>query len=151
MANRQEEETFVGRNVTTDRAEDEVLRGRTRDEELRVPVVEEELAVDKETLGHTVRRSDVTIEPLIGGRIVRRGFDSVDAACRTHFHQNFASNGWEYDSGYSHAYRYGYDLAGSGRDWSTLEGDVRMKWESRNKGTWARFKDAIRYGYDRGR
>ena len=237
MAQRREEEN-LDRNITgttTDR-DSEVMRGATRDEEVRVPVVEEELAVGKravetggvrvekeitarpveeninlheervtvdrrpvdrevrpedlnafenqtiemremaeeavvekrarvveevvvgkesrertEHISDTVRRTDVRVEPLVATNQMRTGFDSVDSSCRTHFDQNFADSGWDYDTGYSHAYRYGYDLSGSGRDWSTVENDVRSNWETRNKGTWERFKDAIRYGFDQGR
>lgn len=126
--------------------------------EKRARVVEE-VVVGKESrertehISDTVRRTDVRIEPLVGDNIgddMRRGFDSQDSSFRAHFNENFGDSGWDYDTGYSHAYRYGYDLAGSGRDWSSLEGDVREKWESRNKGTWERFKDAIRYGFDSG-
>jgi len=235
MANRHEEEKDLGRDVTAARTNDEVLRGRTRDEQVSVPVVEEELAVGKRTvetggvrvekevtarpvqeqvklheehvtvdrrpvdrpaspedlrafenatvemretaeeavvekrarvveevvvgkesrertehISDTVRRTDVRVEPLVDTNM-RSGFETVEPAFRTHFGKNFANGEWDYDTGYSHAYRYGYDLAGSGQDWSAVEGDVRSKWETRNKGTWERFKDAIRYGFDQGR
>ncbi|HEX7152724.1 MAG TPA: YsnF/AvaK domain-containing protein [Thermoanaerobaculia bacterium] len=129
-------------------AEEAVVEKRAR--------VVEEVVVGKEArertehISDTVRRTDVEIEPLTGNTM-RQGWDNVDTSCRTHFKQNYASSGWDYDSGYSHAYRYGYDLAGSGRDWSTMEGDVRSNWETKNKGTWDKFKDAIRYGFDQGR
>ena len=236
MAQRREEEK-LDRNITNTRQtnDDEMLRGRTRDEEVSVPVIEEELAVGKRTvetggvrvqkevtaqpveedirlheervtvdrrpvdrevrpedlrafenetiemremgeeavvekrarvveevvvgkearertehISDTVRRTDVRIEPLVGANM-RSGWDTFDQSARSHYQQNFASSGWDYDSGYSHAYRWGYDMAGSGRDWNSLETDARSQWESRNKGTWERFKDAIRYGFDQGR
>lgn len=119
--------------------------------------VVEEVVVGKESrertehISDTVRRTDVRVEPIVATNQVRGGFDNHDTSFRTHFDQNFASSGWDYDTGYSHAYRYGYDLAGSGKDWPSLETDVRGNWETRNKGTWERFKDAIRYGFDQGR
>ncbi|HYO78737.1 MAG TPA: YsnF/AvaK domain-containing protein [Thermoanaerobaculia bacterium] len=130
--------------------------------EKRARVVEE-VVVGKEArerteqITDTVRRSDVKVEPIVdlnrttSSSSSMRTFDTIEGSCRTHYNQNFANSGWDYDSGYSHAYRYGYDLAGSGGDWSTVETDVQSKWEMRNKGTWERFKDAIRYGYDQGR
>lgn len=131
-------------------AEEAVVEKRAR--------VVEEVVVGKESrertehISDTVRRSDVRIEPIAGTTTHTRDFTNVEASCRTHYDQNFASSGWDYDSGYSHAYRYGYDLAGSGSgDWTSVERDVQSKWEVRNKGTWERFKDAIRYGYDQGR
>jgi uncharacterized protein (TIGR02271 family) len=131
-------------------AEEAVVEKRAR--------VVEEVVVGKEArdrtehISDTVRKTDVKVEPIVGTTPHKRSFDTVDSACRTHYKQNFANSGWDYDSGYSHAYRYGYDLAGSSNgDWSTVESDVQSKWETRNKGTWERFKDAIRYGYDQGR
>ncbi|HYK01471.1 MAG TPA: YsnF/AvaK domain-containing protein [Thermoanaerobaculia bacterium] len=132
-------------------AEEAVVEKRAR--------VVEEVVVGKEAhertehISDTVRKTDVRVEPIIGTTPHKRSFDTVDSSCRTHYKQNFANTGWDYDSGYSHAYRYGYDLAGSssGGDWSTVETDVQSKWETRNKGTWDRFKDAIRYGFDQGR
>jgi uncharacterized protein (TIGR02271 family) len=124
--------------------------------EKRARVVEE-VVVGKESrertehITDTVRRTDVHVEPIVTAKEVRGGWDSADASFRTHFDQNFANSGWDYDTGYSHAYRYGYDLAGSGGEWSTVESDVRTTWESRNKGTWDRFKDAVRYGFEQGR
>jgi uncharacterized protein (TIGR02271 family) len=131
-------------------AEEAVVEKRAR--------VVEEVVVGKEAhertehISDTVRRTDVRVEPIVGTMPHKRSFDTVDSSCRTHYTQNFADSGWDYDTGYSHAYRYGYDLAGSSNgEWSTVETDVQSKWEMRNKGTWERFKDAIRYGYDQGR
>lgn len=240
MANRREEkekDEMLNRTSNVNRTDDELRTARTRDEEVRMPVVEEELAVGKRTvetsggvrvhkevteqpvreavnlheehvtverrpvdrpadpadlrafenqtvemremaeeavvekrarvveevvvgkesrdrteqISDTIRRTDVRVEPIVATETMRGGYDNYDSNFRSHFDSNFADSGWDYDSGYSHAYRYGYDLAGSGRDWNSLEGDVRTNWETRNKGTWERFKDAIRYGFDQGK
>jgi hypothetical protein len=54
---------------------------------------------------------------------------------------------------YMPAYRYGAYLGMHerylGRNWTDLEPDVRREWEVRHPGTWEKFKDAIRYGWDR--
>ena len=54
---------------------------------------------------------------------------------------------------YEPAYRYGYELGTNeryrGRDWVALEADARRDWEARHPNTWERFKDAIRYGWDK--
>lgn len=237
MANRREENEEINRTSNINRTDDELRAARTRDEEVRVPVVEEEIAVGKRTvetgggvrvhkevteqpvreavslheehvtvdrrpvdrpadpsdlrafenqtvemremaeeavvekrarvveevvvgkessnrteqISDTIRKTDVKVEPIVATNQMRAGYENYDTSFRTHFDKNFANSGWDYDSGYSHAYRYGYDLAGSGRDWSSLEGDVQTNWETRNKGTWERFKDAIRYGFDQGK
>jgi uncharacterized protein (TIGR02271 family) len=118
--------------------------------------VVEEVVVGKqatertEHISDTVRRTDVEIEPLSGAN-TRAGFDRLESSCRTHYNQNFATSGYGYDD-YSPAYRYGYDLANGGNSsWSSIENDVQKSWESRNKGTWDKFKDAIRYGFENGR
>jgi uncharacterized protein (TIGR02271 family) len=123
--------------------------------EKRARVVEE-VVVGKEEhertehIADTVRRTDVRVEPIAGTTRTSGDYDRMTEAFRSHFNQNYANGGWDYDTGYSHAYRYGYDLAGNGSDWSSVEPDVRSKWETRNKGTWENFKDAIRYGFDSG-
>ena len=37
----------------------------------------------------------------------------------------------------------------NGKDWNAIEPDARRDWESHNPGTWEKFKDAVRYGWDR--
>ena len=39
-------------------------------------------------------------------------------------------------------------LASAEHDWGTLEAGLREGWERWHPGTWERFKDAIRYGWD---
>ena len=52
----------------------------------------------------------------------------------------------------STAYRYGHELGGRGGDsWPAVEPEARRRWEEGQPGTWERFKDAIRYGWDRAR
>ena len=54
---------------------------------------------------------------------------------------------------YEPAYRYGYELGTHeryrGRDWAALEAEARRDWEARHPSTWERFKEAIRYGWDK--
>jgi hypothetical protein len=51
---------------------------------------------------------------------------------------------------YEPAYRYGYDVGQRypDKDWRSLEAGIRQGWEMWHPGTWERFKDAIRYGWD---
>ena len=51
---------------------------------------------------------------------------------------------------YEPAYRYGYDVGQRfpEQDWGTLEAGLREGWERWHPGTWKRFKDAIRYGWE---
>ena len=51
---------------------------------------------------------------------------------------------------YEPAYRYGYDVGQRlpEQEWGMLEAGLREGWERWHPGTWERFKDAIRYGWD---
>jgi hypothetical protein len=52
------------------------------------------------------------------------------------------------------AYRYGYDLGNNtwyqGKDWATIEPEVRRDWERRHpESAWENFKDAIQHGWNK--
>lgn len=142
--------------------------------EKRARVVEE-IVVGKETtqrtaqISDTIRRTDVHIVPLqpgeyrtasgyrgtyaSGGRGYGGGHDPSDRYFREHYRQRFASTGsWDYDNGYSQAYRYGQELARYSNDWGSIKDEVRRQWNQRNpRAPWDQFRDAIRYGFDWGR
>jgi len=79
-------------------------------------------------------------------------FAPYDPIFRKHCATAFAGRGATYTE-YEPAYRYGYELGTNeryrGRDWVALEADARRDWEARHSSTWERFKDAIRYGWDK--
>ncbi|MGE3539756.1 MAG: DUF2382 domain-containing protein [Candidatus Tectimicrobiota bacterium] len=80
-----------------------------------------------------------------------RDFDAYRSDFRQHYNTTFSGNNTPYDD-YEPAYRFGYDLGSHeryhGRDWETLEADARRDWETRQPGTWERFKQAIRHGWE---
>jgi uncharacterized membrane protein len=85
------------------------------------------------------------------------GFESYDASFRNHYQSTYANSGYTYEQ-YAPSYRYGYDLATNkkyaGRDWSSIEADVRNQWAERNTGSttsWDQFKNAVHYAWDRAR
>jgi uncharacterized protein (TIGR02271 family) len=130
-------------------AEEAVVEKRAR--VVEEVVISKEASERTEQITDTVRRTDVDVQPLQS----RADFETRHATTwQTHWKSNFGQSGGTFDD-YAPAYRYGYDLAGHenlrGRDWSMIERDVETSWESKNKGSWQRFKDAIRYGYDQGR
>ncbi len=100
--------------------------------------------VDKhvETVEDTVRRTRVEVEKMGG---------NYDTRFRTHFDQTYGNRGYTFDR-YQPAYTYGAGLSNEqrfhGRDWASIEADVRRDWESRNSGPWEEFKDAVRYGWE---
>jgi hypothetical protein len=135
-------------------------------------VVRKDVDERTETVRDTVRRKDVDIdrdadEPLRtepaptqrAGVDIRTGatpatsmdFSTYEADYRRHHSATFLSHGTYAD--YEPAYRYGYELGTSaryrGRNWADLEADAYRDWETRHPSTWERFKDAIRYGWDK--
>jgi len=115
-------------------------------------VIGKEVGERTETVSDTVRRTDVEVEQL-GGQQVTSGvrWETFDTDFRNHY-KGLNVSGSSYDE-YLPVYRYGYSLGTdqrySGRDWSAIEPDARRHWEQRNPGTWERFKDSVRYAWDR--
>lgn len=108
-------------------------------------VVGKKVDTHTETVSDTIRRTRVDVEQMGNG-----GSD-YDTRFRSHFDQTYGSRGYAF-SRYQPAYTYGAGLAGetrfTGRDWNSIEADVRRDWESRNSGPWEEFKDAVRYGWE---
>jgi hypothetical protein len=73
---------------------------------------------------------------------------------RQNYESNFANTGYGYDQ-YRPAYRYGFELAKDprydGMDWNTLEMQAHRNWNEGTMGPWNRYKEAVRYGWERGR
>jgi uncharacterized protein (TIGR02271 family) len=109
-----------------------------------------------------VRRTEVNVERTGGenqrtdGEKHRAGSTSepdYSADYRAHYQKNFADSGGTYDD-YSPAYAYGGSMAADprykGRNYSDVESSLRTSYEERyGRGMWDRFKDAVRYGWDR--
>ena len=81
-------------------------------------------------------------------------FTRYDNDFRTHYQTYGADSGYTYDQ-YQPVYRYGYGLASDpqygSRDWADIEPEARRRWEERNPNTWDRFKDSVRYAWDKAR
>jgi len=74
---------------------------------------------------------------------------------RKNYDQNYAESGYAYEQ-YRPAYVYGYELAKdpnyrSVRDWTELEPRVSREWDEGAMGPWTRYKDAVRFGWERAR
>ena len=83
------------------------------------------------------------------GTLDTPGLARSEAAFRQHQEATATESGLTYLE-YEPAYRYGYDVGQRfpEHDWGTLEAGLREGWERWHPGTWERFKDAIRYGWD---
>ena len=121
--------------------------------------VVEEVTISKqvnerqEQIHDTLRHTEVEVERLDG--MAGNAGTNDDTYYRNHFQSNYGEAGGSYDD-YAPAYGYGSQMRGdtrySGRQWDTVESDLRTDWESRNAGsgsTWEKAKAAVRHGWDR--
>jgi hypothetical protein len=90
----------------------------------------------------------------VAGESAEEAYKRYDNDFRTHYQTTASDTGYTYDQ-YAPVYRYGYGLANDplyrDRDWSAIEMDARNRWEERNPGTWDKFKDSVRYAWDKAR
>lgn len=81
-----------------------------------------------------------------------RGFDDYEDDFRRHYHTHFGMGAYPYEY-YNSVYRYGYNLATepryTHREWDALEPEARNHWEENNPNTWGKFKDTIRYAWEK--
>jgi hypothetical protein len=108
-----------------------------------------------ETVRDTVRRTEVNVENLNEGTGGRSGSlsSNYDDDFRRDYESRYASTGGNYDD-YAPAYQYGYQAASDpryqGRSWDQVESDLRSDYGRRYPNSaWERFKDSIRYGWDK--
>jgi uncharacterized protein (TIGR02271 family) len=140
----------------TETAEEPVVTRRAR--VVEEVVVQKEATERTETVHGTERHTEVEVqrEPEDATMAQRaaapQGFEAYDATFREHYTTAFATSGVAYPD-YEPAYRYGYELGTNeryrGRDWAALEAEARRDWEARHPNTWERFKDAVRYSWNR--
>jgi hypothetical protein len=76
-----------------------------------------------------------------------------EADFRQNYEANYANSGYGYDQ-YRPAYQYGFGLAKDPRyttmNWKALEMQAHRNWNEATMGPWDRYKDAVRYGWERG-
>ena len=102
-------------------------------------------------LGHVgvVSHGDAT-RHTASGTLDTPGLARSETAFRQHQEAAAATESGLTYMEYEPAYRYGSDVGQRfpEHDWGTLEAELREGWERWHPGTWERFKDAIRYGWD---
>jgi uncharacterized protein (TIGR02271 family) len=115
--------------------------------------INKEVSERQEQIHDTVRHTEVEVERF-DGMAAGTGTND-DTYYRNHFQSNYGSADDSYED-YAPAYSYGSQMRGdnrySGRQWDTVETDLRTDWESRNTGsgsTWEKVKAAVRHGWDR--
>lgn len=102
-----------------------------------------------EQINETLRSTEVEVERLSGAEPTRSA--GADSLYHDHFKTAYAATGSTYEQ-YAPAYTYGAGLRSdarySGRDWNTIEPEIRSDWETRHPGSaWDRFKGAIQHAW----
>ena len=121
-------------------AEEPVINKRARIvEEVRVHKDRQERT---ETIRDVLRHTEVEINE-------DRGLET--SRYTDHFKKYYGSQDLSFER-VAPAYEFGERLRrrSSHGDWSSIEGRVSESWESKNPGTWQRFKEAIRAGWEGG-
>jgi stress response protein YsnF len=145
------DEAFRDRRIeVTESGEEPVVAKEAR--------VVEEIGIEKdvteraETIREAVRRTDVDVQkipPASGGRFAEQEDDF-----RSYWRTNLEERGVAYESSRL-AYEYGAGIAAdpryTGRDWASIEPELQSDWDREHGGTWEKFKDSIRYAWDRAR
>ena len=80
---------------------------------------------------------------------VAQQLEPLDNEFKSH-HGTFFTSGGKFEL-YLPAYRMGADLYANHKDWADAEQEGRVEWNKGHPNTWDKFKDAIRYGWDRAR
>jgi len=137
----------------TEMAEEPVVAKQAR--VVEEVVVGKEATQRTETIKDTVRRTDVEVEQIPGSEHVSRTaptFDTYASDFRNNWQTTYAKQGGRYED-YEPAYQYGYALINNptyrGQNWSAIESNVQQDWNRRYPNTWDRFKNSIRYAWDR--
>ncbi len=119
-------------------------------------VISKEVGERTETVGDTVRRTNVDVEKTGTEQPVRQTaeYSQYDTDFRNRYNSSAKNSGYTYEE-YAPVYRYGYKLGTderyNNRDWSKVEPEARKMWEERNPSTWDQFKAEIRHAWEQGR
>jgi uncharacterized protein (TIGR02271 family) len=132
---------------------EDVIEVKERSEEAvvgKTARVVEEISVNKtsdtrtETVEDTVRETHVDVE-------------KINAQHGSAFREDYGkryneSRDGAYDQ-FEPAYHYGaacaMDRRFQNKDWNQAEPEIRREWESKNPGTWNKFRDAVKSGWER--
>ena len=147
------DEAFRDREIEVTETAEEVVVGKEARVVAEVTVAKE-VGERVETVRDAVRRTDVEVENLGADPGREHLLAQHDEDFRRHWSTNSQHREVPYEEGRS-AYGYGCGLASdpryTGRDWSGVEPEAERDWERQRPGTWERFKDSIRYSWERAR
>jgi hypothetical protein len=145
------DEAFLDREIEVTETVEEPVVGK----DARVVgevVVGKEASEHTETVRDKVRRTEVEVDKGKAPAGHEQLFQRHEDDFRRHWTTNLKDRGVRYED-CRNAYGYGCELGADpksrGREWAGLEPEARRDWERRNPGSWDRFKEPIRYSYDR--
>ena len=76
-----------------------------------------------------------------------------EPAFRSHYRRHYEDSGYSFNR-YRPAYQYGYELSLGDRyestDWSEVKDRIHRQWDESRLGLWTRYRDAVRFGWERG-
>jgi len=117
------------------------------DDEMRVPIVEEEVQVEKRPIRGTVRRESVDVRRTDEVTSTGRTWAEAMPTYRSYWQSRYGTSGgrWEDVAPY---YEYGCnawsDPRYQGRDWTTVEPELRRDWDARHPTTpWGRARQYV--------
>lgn len=137
----------------TEHGEEPVVEKETR--------VEEEVLVGKdveehtETVKDTERVTTIDVDELSASVPKEQSFSNYEPQYRQHFDSEYGDKDYRFED-YEPAYRYGHTFGASdryqGRDYKSVESDLQNSYEEEHgRGTFERYKDAIRHGFESAR
>lgn len=101
-------------------------------------------------------RSDTTAS-VAGGtaheQAIFNAFTKQEADFRKHYDSHYVDSGYGYNQfrpAYQHGFELGFDPHYRDMEWNRIETEARQGWNESRMGLWDRYKDAVRYGWERG-
>ncbi len=97
--------------------------------------------------------SDTVTGETPGERAVFQAFTREEDEFRRHYNGRYAGSGYAYNQvrpAYQHGFEFGYDGRYRDREWTAVEDDARRRWDESRLGSWDRYRDAVRFGWERG-
>lgn len=92
-----------------------------------------------------------SVDPSSSGHSAANASLNDPPSFQNHYHKYLSNSGYSYEN-YLPAYRFGYGLAQEARyqnsTWNVVVPEVQRDWEREHPGTWERYEDAIRNGWE---
>ena len=128
----------------------DVQSGTTRLEQRtneQVTLHDEKVNVEQRATDHSFADAERAFKQSAGAQ----AWSTLEPDFRRNYRTTYVNAGLSYEQ-VQPAYRYGYELALNPQigaaDWNAIEPQAKQTWESRRKGSWDQYRDAVRYGWE---